>query len=167
VTGIYIRKPNFFMVFVEKNNDFMENRSLFIFSQETKMANKLGKSKKTIIKKALSTARKLKPKKKVPSDIDIAQSITPITIIKIAKAVGLSADDIDPYGRYMAKVHLDVLKKFSKKSNGKYIVVTAITPTPLGEGKTTTTVGLSQAIGAHLNKKVFTCYFFYRKKCYG
>ncbi len=61
------------------------------------------------------------------------------------------------YGKNKAKVHLSVRDRLKNTPNGKYIVVTAITPTPLGEGKTTTTVGLSQAIGAHLGKKVFTC----------
>ncbi len=61
------------------------------------------------------------------------------------------------YGKSKAKVHLSVRDRLKSAPNGKYIVVTAITPTPLGEGKTTTTVGLSQALGAHLGKKVFTC----------
>jgi formyltetrahydrofolate synthetase len=60
------------------------------------------------------------------------------------------------YGKSKAKVHLSVRDRLRNAPNGKYIVVTAITPTPLGEGKTTTTVGLSQALGAHLGKKVFT-----------
>ena len=61
------------------------------------------------------------------------------------------------YGKTKAKVHLSIRDRLKDVQNGKYIVVTAITPTPLGEGKTTTTVGLSQALGAHLGKKVFTC----------
>jgi methylenetetrahydrofolate dehydrogenase (NADP+)/methenyltetrahydrofolate cyclohydrolase/formyltetrahydrofolate synthetase len=93
----------------------------------------------------------------VPSDIEIAQAATLKRILQIAEEVGLTEDDLDLYGKYKAKVHLDVLEKFKDKPNGKYIDVTAITPTPLGEGKTTTTVGLSQALGAHLKKRVFTC----------
>src|SRR5690606_1791935 len=58
---------------------------------------------------------------------------------------------------YKAKVKLDVLERLEDKPDGKYVDVTAITPTPLGEGKTTTTVGLSQALGAHLGKSVITC----------
>jgi formyltetrahydrofolate synthetase len=64
---------------------------------------------------------------------------------------------LDLYGQTKAKVHLSIRDRLKNSPNGKYIVVTAITPTPLGEGKTTTTVGLSQALGAHLGKKVFTC----------
>ena len=86
----------------------------------------------------------------VPSDIDIAQAATLRPILEIAAQVGLTEDDLDLYGKYKAKVHLDVLERLKDRPQGKYIDVTAITPTPLGEGKTTTTVGLSQALGAHL-----------------
>jgi formyltetrahydrofolate synthetase len=94
---------------------------------------------------------------RVPSDIEIAQSATPIPIDKIAAEAGILPDEIDLYGKSKAKVHLSVRERLKDAPSGKYIVVTAISPTPLGEGKTTTTVGLSQAIGAHLGKKVFTC----------
>jgi methylenetetrahydrofolate dehydrogenase (NADP+)/methenyltetrahydrofolate cyclohydrolase/formyltetrahydrofolate synthetase len=93
----------------------------------------------------------------VPSDIEIAQEAVLDPIKQVAEAVGLTEDDLDYYGKYKAKVHLDVLEKFKDRPQGKYIDVTAITPTPLGEGKTTTTVGLSQAMGAHIGKNVFTC----------
>ncbi len=89
------------------------------------------------------------------SDLEIAQAAEIKPIIEIAESVGLTEDDLELYGKYKAKVHLDVLDRFKDRPNGKYIDVTAITPTPLGEGKTTTTVGLSQAIG-RLGKKVFT-----------
>jgi formyltetrahydrofolate synthetase len=94
---------------------------------------------------------------RVPSDIDIAQAATPIPIDKIAAEVGILPDELELYGKNKAKVRLEVRDRLKNTPNGKYIVVTAITPTPLGEGKTTTTVGLSQALGAHLSKKVFTC----------
>ena len=94
---------------------------------------------------------------KVPSDIDIAQAATPIPIDKIAAEAGILPDELELYGKNKAKVHLSIRDRLKNVPNGKYIVVTAITPTPLGEGKTTTTVGLSQALGAHLGKKVFTC----------
>jgi methylenetetrahydrofolate dehydrogenase (NADP+)/methenyltetrahydrofolate cyclohydrolase/formyltetrahydrofolate synthetase len=93
----------------------------------------------------------------VPSDIEIAQEAVLKPVKEVAESLGLTEDDLDYYGKYKAKVHLDVLKKFKDRPQGKYIDVTAITPTPLGEGKTTTTVGLSQAMGAHLGKNVFTC----------
>jgi formyltetrahydrofolate synthetase len=98
-----------------------------------------------------------KPVKKVPSDIEIAQAATPKPIAQIAAAAGIRPDELELYGNTKAKVRLSILDRLKDQPNGKYIVVTAITPTPLGEGKTTTTVGLSQALGAHLNKKVFTC----------
>src|ERR1700735_3326119 len=94
---------------------------------------------------------------KVPSDIDIAQAAKPISIETIAAEVGILPDELELYGKTKAKVHLSIRDRLKNSPNGKYIVVTAITPTPLGEGKTTTTVGLSQALGAHLGKKVFTC----------
>ncbi|NLF01492.1 MAG: formate--tetrahydrofolate ligase [Anaerolineales bacterium] len=93
----------------------------------------------------------------VPSDIDIAQAAQMIPIADIAESLGLSEDDLDFHGKWKAKVHLDVRDKFKDRPNGKYIDVTAITPTPLGEGKTTTTVGLTQAMGSVLGKKVMAC----------
>ncbi len=94
---------------------------------------------------------------RVPSDIEIAQAATPIPIDKIAAEAGILPEELELYGKNKAKVHLSVRERLKNAPNGKYVVVTAITPTPLGEGKTTTTVGLSQALGAHLGKKVFTC----------
>jgi methylenetetrahydrofolate dehydrogenase (NADP+)/methenyltetrahydrofolate cyclohydrolase/formyltetrahydrofolate synthetase len=98
----------------------------------------------------------VKPVKPVPSDIAIAQAAELSPIIQVSAGLGLSEDDIDLYGKFKAKVHLDVLDRLRDRPLGRYIDVTAITPTPLGEGKTTTTVGLSQALGAHLGKKVVT-----------
>ena len=94
---------------------------------------------------------------RVPSDIEIAQAATPISIDRLAAEIGIQPDEIELYGKTKAKVHLSLRDRLKNVPNGKYVVVTAITPTPLGEGKTTTTVGLSQALGAHLGKKVFTC----------
>jgi len=93
----------------------------------------------------------------VPSDIEIAQSAELIPIVEIARRLGLLEDDLDLYGKWKAKVHLDVLERLKDRPNGKYIDVTAITPTPLGEGKTTTTVGLTQAMGTVLGKNVMCC----------
>ena len=94
---------------------------------------------------------------RVPSDIDIAQAATPIPIDKIAAETGILDEELELYGKNKAKVNLSLRDRLKDVLNGKYVVVTAITPTPLGEGKTTTTVGLSQALGAHLGKRVFTC----------
>ena len=92
----------------------------------------------------------------VPSDIEIAQSLEPLPIQQIAEEIGLLPDEYDLHGNTKAKVHLSVRDRLADRPNGKYVDVTAITPTPLGEGKTTTTVGLCQALGAHLGKTVFT-----------
>lgn len=83
----------------------------------------------------------------VPSDLEIAQAVQPRPILEIAAKLGLTEEDLDLYGAYKAKVHLSVLEKFKDRPQGKYIDVTAITPTPLGEGKTTTSIGLTQALG--------------------
>ena len=82
----------------------------------------------------------------VPSDIEIAQAAKMEPIQAIAEKMGLTGDDIELYGRNMAKVQLEVIDKLKERPNAKYIVVTAITPTPLGEGKSTTTVGLGQGM---------------------
>jgi methylenetetrahydrofolate dehydrogenase (NADP+)/methenyltetrahydrofolate cyclohydrolase/formyltetrahydrofolate synthetase len=92
----------------------------------------------------------------VPSDIEIAQAAKLSPIKEIAAKVGLTEADMDYYGAVKAKVHLDVLDRLKGRPNGKYIDVTAITPTPLGEGKTVTTIGLSQGLG-HIGKNVITC----------
>src|SRR6202140_1490774 len=94
---------------------------------------------------------------RVPSDIVIAQAATPLPINQIASEAGILPDELELYGKTKAKVHLSIRDRLKNGPNGNYVVVTAITPTPLGEGKTTTTVGLSQALGAHLGKRVFTC----------
>jgi len=93
----------------------------------------------------------------VPSDIDIAQEAKLKPILQVAEEVGILPEELELYGPYKAKVKLEILERLKDLPDGKYIDVTAITPTPLGEGKTTTTVGVSQALGAHLNKNVFTC----------
>jgi formyltetrahydrofolate synthetase len=93
----------------------------------------------------------------VPSDIEIAQAAELRPILDIAHELGLADDELELYGKYKAKVHLEVRDRLKDRPQGKYIDVTAITPTPLGEGKTTTTVGLSQALGAFRKQRVFTC----------
>jgi methylenetetrahydrofolate dehydrogenase (NADP+)/methenyltetrahydrofolate cyclohydrolase/formyltetrahydrofolate synthetase len=95
----------------------------------------------------------------VPSDIDIAQAQQPLLkpVTKLAEEVGLIPEELELYGNFKTKVRLETLNRLKDVPDGKYIDVTAITPTPLGEGKSTTMVGLSQALGAHLGKNVFTC----------
>ena len=89
----------------------------------------------------------------VPSDLEIAQAAELQPILDVAASLGLGPDDLDLYGKYKAKIHLDVLERFADRPQGKYVDVTAITPTPLGEGKTTTTIGLTQGLGV-LGKSV-------------
>src|SRR5512137_739780 len=103
------------------------------------------------------TPSKLNLRFPVPSDIEIAQEATLKPISVIAEELGLLPAELEYHGEYKAKVRLSVLDRLKDVPDGKYIEVTAITPTPLGEGKSTTMMGLSQALGAFLGKKVFTC----------
>jgi len=93
---------------------------------------------------------------RIPSDLEIAQAAKLLPITRIAEQLGLTGDDLELYGQYKAKVHLDVIERLRDRPLGKYIDVTAITPTPLGEGKTVTTIGVSQAL-AKIGKRVATC----------
>lgn len=91
----------------------------------------------------------------VPSDYEISRAQQPKKIDEVAYEAGILDNELELFGSYKAKVSLNILKRLENKKNGKYVLVTGITPTPLGEGKSTTTVGLAQALGAHLNKNVF------------
>jgi methylenetetrahydrofolate dehydrogenase (NADP+)/methenyltetrahydrofolate cyclohydrolase/formyltetrahydrofolate synthetase len=119
-------------------------------------ANKAATSASPNGKKASFTPTKIKLLRPVPSDIEIAQAAKLKPIVQIAAELGIRENELELYGPYKAKIKLEILERLKNKPNGKYIDVTAITPTPLGEGKTTTTVGLSQALGAHLGRKVIT-----------
>lgn len=119
-------------------------------------AKKAGTSASPIGKKATFTPTRIKLLRPVPSDIEIAQAAKLKPIVQIAAELGIRENELELYGPYKAKIKLEILERLKNKPNGKYIDVTAITPTPLGEGKTTTTVGLSQALGAHLGRKVIT-----------
>jgi len=92
----------------------------------------------------------------MPSDLEIAQKAEIVPITEIADKAGIKREELELYGDYKAKVKLDILERVKDNPNAKYIDVTAITPTPLGEGKTVTTIGLSQALNL-IGKKVFTC----------
>ena len=106
--------------------------------------------------KVIFKPTKLKLVRPVPSDIDIAQAAKLKPILQVAAELGIRESELELYGPYKAKIKLEILERLKNRPNGKYIDVTAITPTPLGEGKTTTTVGISQALGALLGKKVIT-----------
>jgi len=90
------------------------------------------------------------------SDLEIAQEATLEPISKIADDLGLLEDEVELYGKYKAKVSLDVLDRLKDKPTGKFIVITGMTPTPLGEGKTLTTVGLAQALN-RIGKRAIAC----------
>ena len=91
-------------------------------------------------------------KKKVPSDIEIAQAAKMEPVVKIAEKIGLKEEDLELFGKYKAKVTQEAIERTKNNKNGKLILTTAITPTPAGEGKSTTSVGLGQALSAHLGK---------------
>jgi len=93
----------------------------------------------------------------VPSDIEIAMAQTPKPIAELAQEIGILPGELENYGKYKAKVDLSILKRLEHRKNGKYIVISGITPTPLGEGKSTTTIGLAQALGAELGRPSFAC----------
>jgi formate--tetrahydrofolate ligase len=92
-----------------------------------------------------------------PSDLEIARSVTPRPIAEVAHDLGLRDEEIEPYGRTKAKVTLAGIRRLeAERPRGKYVVVTAITPTPLGEGKSTTTVGLAQGLN-RIGRKAAVC----------
>ena len=104
----------------------------------------------------MTTQEKLRP---VPSDIEIAQAATLAPITKIAAAVGLQEDDIDLYGRHVAKLRRETVRRLlddESVENGRLILVTGMSPTPAGEGKTTVSVGLSDALD-RLGRKTMLC----------
>ncbi|KAF3832007.1 hypothetical protein GH733_000819 [Mirounga leonina] len=90
-------------------------------------------------------------------DLEISKAQTPKAVDVLAKEIGLLADEIEIYGKSKAKVRLSLLERLKDQADGKYVLVAGITPTPLGEGKSTVTVGLVQAMTAHLNINSFAC----------
>ena len=91
------------------------------------------------------------------SDLQIAQEAKLKPITQIARETGINEEELNPFGTWKAKVKIDIVERLKDRPNGKYIDVTAITPTPLGEGKSTTMVGLTQAMGSQLGKNVICC----------
>ncbi|NXV78589.1 C1TM protein, partial [Atlantisia rogersi] len=100
---------------------------------------------------------KLQPLSPVPSDIEISRAQSPKAVDVLAKEIGLLTDEIEIYGQTKAKVRLSLLERLKDQPDGKYVLVAGITPTPLGEGKSTVTIGLVQALTAHLNVNSFAC----------
>jgi formate--tetrahydrofolate ligase len=107
----------------------------------------------TAAKQPIAASQHLNPK----SDIEISQSATKRLILDVARdKLGIGPEHLEPYGHYKAKVSMDFIKSLKSRPNGKLILVSAITPTPAGEGKTTTTVGLTDALN-HIGKKAMLC----------
>ncbi|XP_058880107.1 monofunctional C1-tetrahydrofolate synthase, mitochondrial-like isoform X3 [Acipenser ruthenus] len=100
---------------------------------------------------------KLQPVSPVPSDIEISRGQVPKPVDLLAKEIGLFEDEIEVYGKAKAKVRLSLLERLKEQPDGKYVLVAGITPTPLGEGKSTVTIGLVQALTAHLQVNSFAC----------
>src|ERR671931_1227794 len=92
----------------------------------------------------------------MPSSLEIAQEAQLRPIAEIAAAAGLEPDELDQYGRFKGKVHLSVLDRLADRADAKLVCVTAITPTKAGEGKTTTSVSLTQGLG-HIGKRPVLC----------
>ncbi|XP_076166528.1 pug C-1-tetrahydrofolate synthase, cytoplasmic isoform X2 [Ptiloglossa arizonensis] len=97
----------------------------------------------------------INPQKPVPSDIVISRNQVTKPITTLAEEIGLLSNEISPYGSKKAKIGLNVLKRLEHQQNGKLVVVAGITPTPFGEGKSTTSLGLVQALTAHRGKNTF------------
>src|SRR5438093_2447226 len=110
-------------------------------------------SSATATKAPIAASQHANPK----SDIEIAQAAKKRPIMEIAREkLGIASESLDPYGHYKAKVSMDYVKSLKNRPNGKLVLVSAITPTPAGEGKTTTTVGLTDALN-HIGKKAMLC----------
>lgn len=99
----------------------------------------------------------LKLQQPVPSDIEISRAQEPKNIQILANEVGLLPNEVSLFGTKKAKIALSVLERLKAHEDGKYVVVAGITPTPLGEGKSTTLIGLAQALTAHKTKNTFAC----------
>ena len=107
----------------------------------------------TAAKAPTTSSQHLQPK----SDIEISQAAKKRPILDIAREkLGIAPEHLEPYGHYKAKVSMDFIKSLKSRPNGKLILVSAITPTPAGEGKTTTTVGLTDALN-YIGKKAMLC----------
>ncbi|KAI0709483.1 C-1-tetrahydrofolate synthase [Earliella scabrosa] len=124
-----------------------------LMSNTLKAAERLWEQARSLRLKPL----KLNILEKVPSDIEIAMAQTPKPVAQLAYEIGIHPDELESYGKYKAKVELSILERLAHRKDGKYIVISGITPTPLGEGKSTTTIGLAQALGAHLSRPAFAC----------
>ncbi|XP_043076324.1 monofunctional C1-tetrahydrofolate synthase, mitochondrial isoform X2 [Puntigrus tetrazona] len=154
--------------FLQKHRDSWEHRAeaesgaeIGPLSAVLRMQNVVRSSKRWIQEQQYQPWRlrplKLQPLSPVPSDIEISRAQTPKPISQLAKEIGLVPEELEAYGNTKAKVHLSLLNRLQHQPNGKYVLVAGITPTPLGEGKSTVTIGLVQALSAHLKLNSFAC----------
>lgn len=102
------------------------------------------------------TPLKLNRRTPVPSDIEVVRDHKPKRITQLAQEIGLKETDLMPFGHYVGKIDVKP-GEVSSENRGKYVVVTGINPTPLGEGKSTTAIGLAQCLSAHLNRPTIAC----------
>lgn len=137
---------------VYSTNSVLKIASIFIARSTVEAANRLSKPNEWTLK-----ILPLCITQKDLSDIEIARSVEPKDVDVLAKEIGVMNNELNFYGKKIAKLSLSVIERCHSRQPGKYIVVTGINPTPLGEGKSTTTCGLSQALGAHLQKNVIAC----------
>ncbi|CDW59900.1 FTHFS and THF DHG CYH and THF DHG CYH C domain co ntaining protein [Trichuris trichiura] len=104
-----------------------------------------------------NTVKAAESESPVPSDIAISKAQVPSCITEIALAIGLTPAETEPYGKYKAKISLDVLNRLNHVKNGKYVLVTSMTPTPEGIGKSTVTIGLVQALNVAVGANAIGC----------
>ncbi|KRZ79113.1 C-1-tetrahydrofolate synthase, cytoplasmic [Trichinella papuae] len=96
-------------------------------------------------------------KSPVPSDLEISHSHKPISIDKLANSIGLLPNEVEQYGKFKAKVSLDVLNRYKEQKNGSYVIVTSMSPPSRGAGKSTVVIGLTQALNVYLKMNSFAC----------
>ena len=123
------------------------------------LESNLGKKNKKMSQSCVTGKKLNEIRVPVPSDIEVSQHCKPEFIGEIATRYGIDVDEeLEFYGKYKAKIDgKKILKRLGDAPQGNYILITGINPTPLGEGKSTTCLGISQALGAHLGKKVVSC----------
>jgi len=124
----------------------------------TGVAAALALRRLVVARRAAALLNKLQLKTPVPPDVEISQAVklTPIKEL-FDRKFGLREGELFAHGTYKGKLSLSVYERLKHQPDGNYVVVCGINPTPLGEGKSTTTIGLSQALGAHLGQQVMTC----------
>ncbi|CAI9623145.1 unnamed protein product, partial [Staurois parvus] len=156
-------KPGTVVIFAgsDQNSDGLTGQVVGPLTAALRMENLAKSSRRWLdaqkYKKWNLRCLKLQPLSPVPSDIEISRRQNPKAIDVLAKEIGLLSDELEMYGRTKAKVRLSVLERLKEQPDGKYVLVAGITPTPLGEGKSTVTIGLVQALTAQKDINSFAC----------